>query len=173
MNTKVFVSVRVFFLGVVFFPYCLQFSGSFAITWGLLSVFFSRLDMTSWFPSVFSIPLAAHGLLSSVWRRCLKLSGRSKKYVLSLSNKQLSTDNNAYSFLFNVDFRLYVLFSALLMWISIWTSQGTSFLGLTVFQVCSMLTLFKSPGTGLFNLILPCSNMNSSRQMFKSVAWNI
>lgn len=104
-----------------------------------------------------------------VWR----LRGRSKKSTFAISTRQLCTDNNRCAFLFNVNFRLYVLFSALHMRISIWASPGTSFLGLSVFQVCSMVTLFKSPETGLFNLILPCSNMTSSSQMFKSVAWNI
>lgn len=104
-----------------------------------------------------------------VWR----LSGRSKKSIVALSNRHLCTDNNRCAFLFNVNFRLFVLFSALHIHISIWTSPGISFLGLTVFQVCSMLTLFKSSETGLFNPILPCSDTSFPSQMFKSVAWNI
>lgn len=48
MNTKVCITVRFSSWGLGFFLLTvLQVSGGFAVTWGLLSVFFSRLDMTS------------------------------------------------------------------------------------------------------------------------------
>lgn len=174
MNTKVFISVRFSSLGLffslLFYSYLVVL-----LSHGVCSQFFSvgwtwladshQYSQFPWLPMDLSF-LSGRG----VWR----LSGRSKKSVFAFSNRQLFTDNNRYAFLFNVNFNLYVLFSALHIRISICTrNPGISFLGLAVFQVCSMLTLFKSPETGLFNLILPCSDMSSSNQMFRSVAWNI
>lgn len=72
MNAKVFIDASFSFWGVVFSLLHYNFSGSFAVTWGLLSTAYSRLNMISWIPSVFPIPLTACGSLISVWRRLLK-----------------------------------------------------------------------------------------------------
>lgn len=144
MNTKVFISLRFSFWGL-FFPYCCTVSLVVLLSHGVCSQLFSvgwtwlagspQCPQFPWLP-------VDHSFLSGggFWR----LSGRSKKSVLALSDRQLCTDNNRYVFLFNVEVIRFIFYLQLYVYALAYELLQEFFLRLVVSQVCNMLTLFKS-----------------------------